>query len=83
MVDQLNQTTSKISMLYLLLSLVAHREALLKILNEAHVSKDITVDQYDGVVANISASSYLGFSSDELPPEGNANNKALHIQVKC
>lgn len=83
MVDQLNQTTSKISMLYLLLSLVAHREALLKILNEAHLTKDITVDQFDGVVTNITASNFLGFSSGEIPSEGYAHNKAPHISVKC
>ncbi|XP_050890888.1 uncharacterized protein LOC127096349 [Lathyrus oleraceus] len=82
MVDRLNQTTSKISTLYLLLGFVAHREALLKILNEAYVTKHIMVDQFEGVVANITASSCLGFSSDELPPEGHAHNKALHIPVK-
>ncbi|GAU52036.1 hypothetical protein TSUD_418760, partial [Trifolium subterraneum] len=61
----------------------AHREALLKVLNEAHVTRDITVDQFDGVVSNITASGYLGFSEDELPTEGHNHNRALHISVKC
>jgi hypothetical protein len=82
-IDQLGQTPSKISILSLLLSSEAHREALLKILNEAHVTKDITVDQFDGVVANITTSRYLGFNESELPSEGQDHNKALHISVKC
>ncbi|XP_050902856.1 uncharacterized protein LOC127115319 [Lathyrus oleraceus] len=82
-VDQLSQTPSKISILSLLLSFEAHTESLLKILNEAHVTQDMTVNQFDDVVANITASNCLGFTNDELPPEGHAHNKALHISVKC
>ncbi|XP_050915718.1 uncharacterized protein LOC127130797 [Lathyrus oleraceus] len=82
-VDQLNQTSSKISIMYLLLSSEDHRKALLKVLNAAHVMQDITVDQFDDVVANITASKYLVFNEVELPPEGNAHNKALHISVTC
>ncbi|MCI54218.1 gag-pol polyprotein, partial [Trifolium medium] len=47
-VDQLGQTPSKISMLSLLISSEAHRSALFKLLNAAHVNQDITVDQFDG-----------------------------------
>ncbi|XP_050876821.1 uncharacterized protein LOC127080547 [Lathyrus oleraceus] len=82
-IDQLNQTPSKISILSLLLSSETHRKALLKVLNTAHVIQDITVDQFDDVVANITASRYLGFNKAELPPEGKAHNKALHISVTC
>lgn len=82
-VDQLNQTPAKISMLSLLLSSEAHRAALLKILNEAHVSHDITVNQLDGIVGNIVASNYLTFTDAELPPVGKNHNQALHISVKC
>lgn len=74
MVDQLNQTPSKISMLSLLLSSEAHRESLMKVLGTAHVTKDITIDQIDNVIANITAGSYLGFSDDELPSEGRSHN---------
>lgn len=45
--------------------------------------QDITVDQFDDVVANITANRYLGFNKAELPPEGNAHNKSLHISVMC
>ncbi|XP_050896761.1 uncharacterized protein LOC127103553 [Lathyrus oleraceus] len=64
-------------------SLNAHRKALLKVLNATHVMQDTTVDQFDDVVANITASRYLGFNEAELPPEGNTYNKALHISVMC
>lgn len=67
----------------MLLSSKAHRGALLKILNEAHVTHEITVNQFDNVVANITASSCLRFSNGRLPPGGHAHNKALHISVKC
>lgn len=82
-VDQLGQTPSKISILSLLLSSEAHQKALLKVLNKSHVMQGITVDQFDYVVANIIASRYLGFNEVELPPEGNAHDKALHISVTC
>lgn len=82
-VEQLNQTPSKISILYLLLSSETHCKALLKVLNTAHVMQDITVDQFDDVVASITTSRYLGFNEAESPPEGKAHNKALHISVAC
>ncbi|XP_050889350.1 uncharacterized protein LOC127094573 [Lathyrus oleraceus] len=43
-VDQLNQTPSKISILSLLLSFEAHHKELLKVWNLTHVMQDITVD---------------------------------------
>lgn len=54
----------------------------MKILGATHVTEDITVDQFDGVVANITTRSFLGFSDDELPIEGRAHNKALNISMK-
>ncbi|XP_050890365.1 uncharacterized protein LOC127095765 [Lathyrus oleraceus] len=81
--DQLHQTPSKISILSLLLNSQAHREALLKVLAQAHVTQSITVDQFDGVVANITACNTLSFSAEELPEDGQNHNRALHISVKC
>lgn len=69
-VDQLNQTPSKISILSLLLSYKDHIGTLLKILNEERVTHDITVNQFEKVVASITANNFLGFSSEELPSEG-------------
>ncbi|XP_050875021.1 uncharacterized protein LOC127078622 [Lathyrus oleraceus] len=55
-VDQLNQTPSKISMLSLLMCSEAHREALVKFLRTAHVPQEISVCQFEGVVNNIATS---------------------------
>ncbi|XP_050919585.1 uncharacterized protein LOC127137143 [Lathyrus oleraceus] len=82
-VDQLHETPSKISILSLLLNSQAHREALLKVFAQAHVTQSITVDQFDGVVANITACNTLSFSGEELPKDGKNHNRALHISVKC
>src|ERR1044072_6293226 len=82
-VDQLNRIPAKISLLALLLNSDSHRNALLKVLNEAHVTQDITVDKFEGIVNNITANNFLTFSDDDLPPEGVRHNKALHISIKC
>lgn len=47
LVYQLSQTLSKISMFSLLLSSEAHKEYILKTMNEAHVTKVIIIDQFD------------------------------------
>lgn len=82
-VDQLGQTPSKIPIISLLLSSKAYRTALMKVLNAAHVMHDISVDQFDEVVSNITSIQYLGFNNVELPAEGTAHNKALHISSTC
>lgn len=82
-VYQLNQTPSKILMLSLLLSFEAHKEDLLKIMNKAHVTKNIIIDHFEGVVVNITTINCLGFSNEKLPAKGQAYNRALHIYMKC
>lgn len=82
-VDQLNQTLSKMSTLSLLMCSKAHRDALVNFLRVVHVPQEIFVCQFEGVVNNISVSRSLGFSDDELPSEGRNHNKALHISIEC
>lgn len=41
------------------------------------------MNQFEGVVANIAAGGCLGFGDDELPPEGKARHKDLHISIEC
>ncbi|KAI5430823.1 hypothetical protein KIW84_035085 [Lathyrus oleraceus] len=82
-VDQLNQTPSKISILSLLLCSEAHRNALLKMLNMAYVPQEISVNQLEGVIANVSTRHGLGFTDLDLTPEGRNHNKALHITMEC
>ncbi|XP_058733755.1 uncharacterized protein LOC131605416, partial [Vicia villosa] len=82
-VDQLMQTPSKISILSLLLNSEAHREALMKVLDQAFVDHDVTVDHFDGIIANITACNNLSFCDEELPEEGRNHNLALHISMNC
>lgn len=82
-VDQLNQTPSKILMLSLLMCSEAHRDTLVKFLKVSHVPQDISVCQFKGVVNNISVSISLGFNDEELPSKGRNHNKALHISIEC
>lgn len=51
----------------------------MKVLNTAYVPQEITVNQFEHVVASISAGSGLGFTDVDLPSEGKNHNKALHI----
>lgn len=83
MVDQLHQTPYKISILSLLLNSEAHRAALMKVLEQAHVGLDIKVNQFDGIVNNITSRGNLSFTDEDLTEEGRNHNKALHISVKC
>lgn len=82
-VYHLNQTQSKISILSLILCPEVHKDALIRFLSAAHVPQQITVNQFEGVVANIASSGCLGFYDDELPSEVKDHNKALHISIEC
>ena len=80
-VDQLLQTPSKISVLSLLLNSEPHREALQKVLDVAYVDHDVTIEQFDSIVANITACNNLSFCDADLPEEGRDHNLALHISM--
>lgn len=82
-VDQLNQTLFKISMLSLLMCSEARRDTLVKLLKVSNVLEEISVCQFEAVVNNISASVNLGFNDEEFPSEGRNHNKALHISIEC
>ncbi|KAI5434300.1 hypothetical protein KIW84_021238 [Lathyrus oleraceus] len=82
-VDQLLQTPSKISVLSLLLNSEPHREALQKVLDVAYVDHDVTIEQFDSIVANITACNTLSFCDSDLPEEGRDHNLALHISMNC
>ena len=69
-VDQLLQTPSKISILSLLMNSAAHKESLMRVLDQAFVESDIPVDQFRSVVGNITSCNNLSFCNDELPDEG-------------
>ena len=79
----MNKTPARISLLGLLMNSEPHRALLVKILNEAHVAQDISVEGFGGLVNNITANNYLTFADEEIPFEGKGHNKALHVSVKC
>ncbi|KAI5407514.1 hypothetical protein KIW84_053680 [Lathyrus oleraceus] len=82
-VDQLLQTPSKIFVLSLLLNSEPHREALQKVLDVAYVDHNVTLEQFDSIVANITACNNLSFCDSDLPEEGRDHNLALHISMNC
>lgn len=65
--DQLLQTPSKIYFLSLFMSFEAYMEALQKVLEKSYVDHDVTIDQFDSIVTNITAYNNLSFSHEELP----------------
>ncbi|XP_039048787.1 uncharacterized protein LOC120189633 [Hibiscus syriacus] len=82
-VEQLHNLPTRTSILALLLSSEAHREALLKVLNQTFVPQDIPVSKMDRLVNNIQADNLISFSDDEIPSGGRGRTKALHITTYC
>ena len=70
-------------MLSLLLNSEPRREALQKVLDVAYVDHDVTIEQFDSIVANITACNNLSFCDSDLPEEGRDHNLALHISMGC
>src|ERR1051325_2830894 len=61
----------------------AHRESLMKVLDQAFCSYDVPLETFNSVVGNITACNNLSFSDEELPTEGKNHNMALHISMNC
>jgi len=81
--EQLNKTPTRISLLGLVMNSEPHRALLVKILNEAHVAQDISVEGFRVIINNITNNNYLTFANEEIPIEGREHNRALHVSVKC
>ena len=82
-IEQLNRTPARISLLSLFLNSKPYKQVLMKVLNQAHICHDISIEKLDGIIGNITTDNYLTFTNDEIPSEGIRLNKALHISVKC
>ncbi|XP_060182324.1 uncharacterized protein LOC132611988 [Lycium barbarum] len=82
-VDQLRKTPAQISLLSLLIHSKEHRQALIRILNEAHVSDKTIVSHLKKMANRIFEVNRITFIDDELHVEGAGHNKALHLTVKC
>ncbi|RDX92089.1 hypothetical protein CR513_25841, partial [Mucuna pruriens] len=74
LLDQMHKTPMRVSLLYLLINSEGHCNLLLKVLNEAHVAQDITIEKFEGIENNITASSHLSFSK-EVPVEGKSGGR--------
>ncbi|RDY13729.1 hypothetical protein CR513_01312, partial [Mucuna pruriens] len=83
LLDQLNKTPAHVSLPSLLINSKGHHQLLLKVLNEAHMAQDITLEKFRGIVNNIMANNYVTFSEEEILVERKAHNQPLHISVKC
>ena len=81
-VEQLNKTLTRISLLSLLTSSKPHRDALMKVLNQAYVAYNNSIDKLDHLVGNIVMDNFVSFNDDEIPPNGRGSKKALHITTK-
>ena len=59
-----------------------YRALLVKVLNEAHVNQDISLEGFEGIINNITTNNYLTFTDEEIPIEGRGHNRALHVSIK-
>ncbi|PKI53834.1 hypothetical protein CRG98_025775 [Punica granatum] len=76
------KSPAHISLLALFLSSEPHREALLRVLTTAQVPKGTSPDRIEET-SNSIFSNTISFLNDELPSEGCAHSRALHIVCKC
>ena len=59
-----------------------HREAVLKVLKQAYVPHNTSIEKIDRLVGNVMMDNYISFSDNEIPPNGRGSRKALHITIK-
>ncbi|PKI65874.1 hypothetical protein CRG98_013732, partial [Punica granatum] len=81
-VEQMGKSPAHISLLALLLGSEPHREALLKVLTATQIPKETAPELIKETISSI-FSNNISFSDDELPSEGWAHSRALHIVCKC
>jgi len=82
-IDQLRKFPEQVSLLALLMNSTEHQKVLIKTLNEAYVPVETSVEQLERMAERFFAINQISFSKNDLPPEGAAHNKALHLTVKC
>lgn len=82
-VEQLKKAPAQISILSLLTSSEAHRNALLKVLNESYVPNTTNPRELEQIVGQVPATNIITFTEDELIEDGTGHIKSLHITVEC
>ena len=65
-----------------MLNFEPHKEAMLKVLEQAYVPHNASTNKIDHLVGNIMMDNYISFNYDEIPPNGRGSTKALHITTK-
>ncbi|XP_077222144.1 uncharacterized protein LOC143855987 [Tasmannia lanceolata] len=80
---QLKKTQANISIWGLLMASPKHRQVVLRELNVAQVSVDITSDELVGLVAMARVSKTLSFTDEDLTSEGHNHTRPLKITVIC
>ena len=81
-VEQLHKLPTKISLLSLMLNSEPHRETVLKVLKQAYVPHNASIDKINCLVGNLMIDNYISFSDEEIPLDGHGSTKALHITTK-
>ena len=81
-VEQLHKLSAKISLLALMMNFEPHREVVLKVLKQAYVPYNASIEKIDRLMGNVMMDNYISFSDDEIPPDGRGSTKALHITTK-
>ncbi|XP_027772414.1 uncharacterized protein LOC114076918 [Solanum pennellii] len=82
-VKHLEKTPAQISVWALLMSSQSHRQALMKALDDTYVPSGTSSDNVAAMIHRVIQGHRISFCDDELPSEGRAHNKALHITVVC
>ncbi|KAH0759600.1 hypothetical protein KY290_023093 [Solanum tuberosum] len=81
--EKLKKMPAHISILSLLMSSKAHRNALMEVLNSVNIPKETTSETLASTIGRIVEANKISFHDDELPAEGDGHKKVLHITVKC
>ncbi|KAE8654932.1 No pollen germination related 2 [Hibiscus syriacus] len=61
----------------------AHRNALMRMLNQTFIPEDISLNKLDRIMGHIAADNYVTFTDDEIPEGGMGSVKALNITTHC
>ena len=70
-------------MLFLFQNSDTHHNALLNALGEAYMTPNISMDEVDQLIGNITTGSCIAFTNEEILLEGQDSTKAFHITIKC
>ena len=81
--EQINKLYAWISLLALLLNSKPHHKALMRVLSEAYIVHNISMEKVDQLVSNIVVSNVIAFIDDEIPSKGCENTKTLYITFNC